>query len=357
VESHKRPLDMVEIARALPEMDFVMVGAPVDKRIVDRLVTENPPNLHYLGSVSDHLKKDLIRKCSVGVTTSVYEGFGWTPFEFLSKCRPVLARPLPVFKEIYGGALIYASNAAEFVEQLRALSKSGFQANIPRESIERFRSTYNFSKAALRASRVFGRSFTILGRDLPTDSEFVLGSYLVNWRLWKAFVDNGAHVAILSNGSKFSRQFGLLDRTTLVGRVLLPFRKKLHALEERDEPLDRARKILNLAVLSLEPLCFVQSYVKNRKAMPSPFIVASDESGLFAAIVLKRMLGKKIGFLVHDARFHSLIWTAGSLPVRVYYLLFSYCLGHADCVVVVSKATRAELCLFYPHPERVILLW
>lgn len=358
IESHKRPLDVLELASALPEMDFLMIGAPNDRRIVDRLVTAKLSNLQYLGSVSDRLKADLIRKCSVGITTSRYEGFGWTPFEFLAAHKPVLARPINVFKEIYGNSLIYASNAGEFTQHLRILYRTGFQFRIDKDAIQEFRNTYNFTRAASSILGEFGRSFTILARDLPLNSELIMGAYLVSWSLWRALVDRGDHVRIISDGSKFTTRFGLLGQTLLVGRSLMPLKTKHHALNESNNLHDKAcRKISNLILLLLEPLCFVEGYAKNRKAMPSGFILAGDESQLFAAVILKWMLDQKIVFLLHDARFYGFIWSSPSLLQRIWYLLFTHCLNYVDNVVVVSKTTRTELCTFYSHPERISLLW
>jgi glycosyltransferase involved in cell wall biosynthesis len=76
----KRPLQVIDIAKMIPEIDFVMIGWTEDKSIAARLEIEKPTNLYYLGVVSNDLKRDLIEKCSAGLTTSEYEGFGLTPF-------------------------------------------------------------------------------------------------------------------------------------------------------------------------------------------------------------------------------------------------------------------------------------
>src|SRR5208337_1006051 len=102
-----------------------------------------------------------------------YEGFGWTPFEFLAARKPVLALPLDVFKEVYGDSLIYASNVREFAQRLRILYRAGFRFKINREALQRFRDTYNFTRAASTMLGEFGRSLTILGRDLPPNSELI----------------------------------------------------------------------------------------------------------------------------------------------------------------------------------------
>ena len=163
---------------------------------------------------------------------------------------------------------------------------------------------------------------------------------------------------ILSNGSKFSTRFELFERTILVGRSLMPLKRRLRTLGESNNLHDKVfRRISKLILLLLEPFCFVEGYVKNRKAMLSGFLLTSDEPQLFAAVILKWMLGRKIVFLLHDAGFYGFIWSSPSLVQRIWYLLFTYCLNYVDNIVVVSKATLAELCTFYPHPERVSVLW
>jgi len=361
LQSHKRPLDMLEISEALPEMDFIMVGAPSDKQIVDRLVTEKPPNLHYLGSVSDHLKEDLIRKCSVGVTTSVYEGFGWTPLEFLSAGKPAVAYPLRVFREVYGDLVSYVQNVAGFIRLLREFYSRGFRMKIDAEAVEKVQNRYDFARAASRfIDQLSLESLVIFATDLPSQDllDGVLGFYLVEWQFWRSLLRTGICLQIYSNGTKFSSQFGIADRTLCVGRSLLLLKRHVYTLRQGATRLHRlVRKILYLSLLLLEPWYYVVAYIRNRKGVRTDFVLGGHPSTLFAAIVLKAIYGLRIAFLIHDAGFYRLIWESKSFAMRIHCLVFTYCLRYVDHVTVVSKATANEFSAFYQHREKIGLLW
>jgi hypothetical protein len=359
IELHKDPLKMIEIARAIPEMDFVMLGAPSNRSVVGQLMTEKPPNLYYVGPLSDQSKIDLIQRSSVGLTTSKNEGFGWVPFEFLTAGKPVLANRLSVFEEIYGDLLVYAHDVAGFVKQLRKLYDEDFKTNIDREAMQRFLTKYDFAKAASGLVKRFNvTSLTVFTRDLPVGSDAVFGLHLVNWKLLKSLVDSGVDVRIFSYGKKFCTMFGLTDRTREVGRFLLPLRRNMYLLERSTRSLDKVkRKILNLALLSLEPFSFLFSYIRNRSEAPSRFVIATDVSQVFAAIMLKCILRLRVACLIHDMIFAMPIWKGRSVVMKIYFLVFTHSLGYLDYISVVSKATLRELSLLCPRCNNVEVLW
>lgn len=356
---HKKPLDMLAIARALPEMEFIMVGAPADKRILNRLSTHTPRNLRYLGSVSDEFKEYLIRRCSVGLTTSEYEGFGWTPLEFLSAGKPVIAYPLQVFREVYGDLVTYANNVTGFIHRLKNLQRTRFRVEIDDRAVDRVRSRYDFSKAASRLiKRLNPQSLTILASDLPSDSSDVVGMYLVDWQLWKSLICSGINVQVHSNGAKFSKQFGLSDRTLCIGPNILFLRRRMLALRHDHTVFGRlTRQVLFLCLMLLEPCYYVTSYVRNRGGIQSDVVIGRQESTLFAAVLLKLIYHVRTELLVHDTDFYKLTWESRSLPLRLYYSAFVYCLRFLDQVTVVSKSTMNELLTFYPYREKISLLW
>ena len=356
----KSPLDVIHIAARIPEMDFVMLGWPYDKSIADRLMAEKPHNVYYLGSVSDALKKELIQKCSAGLTTSRYEGFGWTPFEFLTAGKPVLGYPLKVFKEIYGDLMIYADDVAGLITCLRELHGNKFKADINGVAIRDLKTRYDFSRAARKMVRTFRpESVFIFTPDVPIESDNITGFHLVNWRLWKSIKDEGIDLHILSSGWKFSRTHELAHWTSFVTGPLISFRMRLDTLEQTTTSLARLKKkLLNLTLLLLEPLCYVYFYIRQRKkAVSSVFVIATGTSQIFAAIVLKFLLRLKVACLIHDARFCTHITEWESFLMRCYYLFFTYCLRYVDHIMVVSKAVLEECLPLYPHHDRLMVIW
>jgi len=359
----KSPLEVIDIARAIPEMDFVMLGWGSDKLILNRLVTEKPSNLYYLGPVPDGLKCELIQKCSVGLTTSKYEGFGMTPLEFLVAGKPVLAYPLQVFKEIYGSLVTYVCNVAGFVSHLKSLYEKGFHASIKRSEINRLQDKYDLGKAVLRIIRQLKlRSLTIFAQDAPGGSDSISGFYQMQWRLWQMIRNNGIDLRILARGNKFSTKFSLADRTVQIGQSLLLMEDRISVLEQSTKLLDRMKsKLLEIGLTLLEPLCYVHGYIVRMGKASSKYVIAIGYSQIFAASILKFIFRFKLACVIFDARFcdvHALALEGRqSFPLRAYYLLFAFCLRCADRIMLVSQAIADELLSFYPHEDRLFVIW
>jgi hypothetical protein len=354
----KGPLDVIDIARALPAVDFVMIGYPYDRSILDRLLKEKTSNLHYLGCVSDRVKNDLIRWSSAGITTSKYEGFGWVPFEFLTANKPVLAYPLPVFREIYGHLIIYVDDVHAFVDQIRHLSRQAFKTKVEPGQIERLQTRWNLKSAASRIMNILNlTSLVIFSRDRPADSEMIAGADLVNWKLWRSMTDIGVEVQIFANGAKYTKQFDLASRTTQVCRQLTFVKKLRDASDKRMDPVNRGvLKVLDFALRLLEPACYVFSYLrKNRVA--SRYVLVDGESTVFAGLFVKLVFGSKLLCLIHDARFISYDYFTSSFPMKVYYRLFAHGLRYVDKIIVVSRTVLNELSRIGLGRDKIVLIW
>jgi hypothetical protein len=355
----KSPLEVIDIARMVPEMDFVMVGWSRDRSIANRLQAEKPANLYYLGTVPDDLKDELIKKCSVGLTTSKYEGFGMVPFEFLSAGKPVLAYPLEVFREVYGDLIIYADSIDEFAQRLRQLCSKRSSATVDADAVARGQARYDLAKAASRiVRRLDAKSLLVFTQDVSTGTDEIAGFYLLEWRLWKLLKESGIDLHIFANGGKFSTQFDLADRTTQVGRIVEHLRCHMKALEQSPKCLDIAkRRIIDLSIRILEPLCYVHRYIAKRKDVPSSAIIASGYSQVLGAIILKYLFGLKLVCLEHDARLYRYDWVRSSLLMKVYYLAYMYVLRHVDLIMLVSDTMRKEFLNYYPHEDRFMVIW
>jgi len=343
-------------------MDFKVIGSlsPRDKALLDRFLSEKPPNVYYLGPATGRLRQELVQQCSVGLTTSTRETFGWVPFEFITQGKPIIGPPLRSFKEIYGDLVIYATTTNGFIERLRELRKNRFRPNFGKDAILQLKNKYDLSKAAERIlESIRSDSLTIFTRDTSSRSTYIAGFHLVSWRLWKRIEEKGARLQIVSNGNKYAAVFHLESCATSVPNWILFLKDKMNSLEETTQPLELVhRKILRAITLLLEPLWFVFSYIGIRKRMRSEWILAEGDPQMLAAVLLKFVFGSKIACLLHDDPFYRTIWQREApLAIRIYNLVINTSLRKIDNIIVVSKMLQQELLNFYPHRERVIVMW
>jgi len=357
--SLKSPLELVDIARMVPQMDFVMVGWACDRSIADQLEAEKPANLYYLGAVPDNLKRELIGKCCVGLTTSKYEGFGLTPFEFLGAGKPVLAYPLEVFREVYGDLIIYAQDLDDFAQHLRQLYNKRFCAPVDTGAVARRQARYDLAEAASRiVRRLHARSLLIFTEDASIDQDAIAGYYLLQWRLWNLIRESGIDLHILANGRKFSTEFDLMDRTMQVGGLVELLRRRIETLRQSQKHLARVEgRVAYLLMRTLEPMCYVYRYIAERRDLPAKAIVATGYSQVFGGIIVKCIFGLRLACLVHDARLQRYTWARSSLFMKIYYLAYMHVLHHVDLIMLVSNTMRNELLNYYPYADRLMVIW
>ena len=351
----KSPLEIVEIAKMIPEMNFVMIGWPYDKAIVDRLEKEKTANVLYLGAVSEELKEELIEKCSVGLTTSKYEGFGLTPFEFLRAGKPVLAYPLEVFREVYGDLIIYVVSIDDFVKHLRRMCDKGFFGTVNADAVTKRLVRYDLAQAASRIVRRLGtKSLLIFTEDVSIGRDAIAGYYVLQWRLWKLIKESGVNMHILANGTKFSTEFNLVDRTTQTGSVVEYLRCLMEALNRRNR---RGGRVIDLVVRVLEPMCYVYQYIMKRKDMPSRVLIVTGYPRIFGGVIIKYLFGLKLVCLIHDMRLYKYGLVRSSFPVKVYLLALAHVLMHVDLIMLVSDTMRREFLNYYPYEDRLMVIW
>jgi len=356
----KSPLEVADIARMTPEMDFVMVGWSYDKSIADRLRMEKPANLYYVGPVANDVKRELIQKCCVGLTTSKYEGFGLTPSEFLYAGKPVLAYPLDVFREVYGDLVIYANTIDDFVKQLRHICSRPSYVAVDIEVVARRLAKYDLTAASSRILQRLGtRSLLVFTQDVPMNRKDIAGYYLLQWRLWELMRENEAELKIFANGQKYSREFHLADSTIQVGSLVEYLRCHMEARDYSPRFLDRVeRKILDLSIRILEPLSYVHRYTARRRDIPSTVIIATGCGQILGGIIVKYLFGLKLVCLVHDMRLNRYEWARSSFPMKIYNLAYTHALLHADLIMLVSDTMRREFLNYYPyHDDRLMVIW
>ena len=74
-----------------------------------------------LGPVDDDVLPALVAEARALAFVSTKEGFGLAAMEALAASTPVVARDLPVIREVFGDAVLYASTPAEIAAQLDAV--------------------------------------------------------------------------------------------------------------------------------------------------------------------------------------------------------------------------------------------
>ena len=356
LQTLKGPLEVIEIARAIPEIDFVMIGSRFDTASslsIFRRLTEKKSNVHYLGVVSDKLKNDLILKCIAGITTSKYEGFGWVPFEFLTADRPILAYPLDVFREIYGSLITYADDVSSFIGCLAELRDNPHKFEIDPRAVARLRRRYCFSRAASNLVKSLAiKSLVIFTRDEPKHSSTILGCDLVNWNMWHRIHATGVPLHIFAPGTMYSSRFGLTRQTTHFRGWSLR-----HGRVARfGSTVAWMRDFVNILAA---PMSYLYWFARKHPSTASDYVAASGVSTLPAALIVKFLFGSKLLGIVHDVRemYGGYEYNRASFLTRIYLRVYTYSVGRADCIVVFSRTMREALTRVFPEHRKIVLAW
>lgn len=130
IEPRKGRIDLVEafaVLRArVPGLSLVFAGgetlfdyrnyrAEFDRRAHDLGVEPV-----VLGAVADDVLPPLVAACDVFAFPSTKEGFGLAAMEALAAGRPVVARDLPILREVFGETVRYATDPADLADHLAA---------------------------------------------------------------------------------------------------------------------------------------------------------------------------------------------------------------------------------------------
>jgi len=131
IEPRKGTLDLVEafalLRRDHPDLALVLAGGETlfdyrDYRArVDTVVAERGLNPVEVGVVPDDDLPALVAGASAMAFVSTKEGFGLAAMESLAAGVPVVARDLPVLREVYGGTVAYAASPTSIARALAAV--------------------------------------------------------------------------------------------------------------------------------------------------------------------------------------------------------------------------------------------
>ena len=103
---HKNLKWIYEYATKHPSEIFAISGASYG-RIFGKIDMLVPPNVRFLGYLSDSDVKSLMQNCKAFLFPSFYEGFGIPPLEAMSTGCPVVVSDIPVMHEIFGESVHY----------------------------------------------------------------------------------------------------------------------------------------------------------------------------------------------------------------------------------------------------------
>ncbi|MBV7362902.1 glycosyltransferase [Actinomycetaceae bacterium TAE3-ERU4] len=130
VQSRKGIKTFVEVARRLPQIQFVWAGGFSFGKITEGykelhdLVENSPQNLKFLGIVEREEMPHLYSVCDLMFLPSYAELFPMTILEASSCGAPVLLRDLDIYDAILGKGYCKGNNIATFVSQINDLSKN-----------------------------------------------------------------------------------------------------------------------------------------------------------------------------------------------------------------------------------------
>ncbi|MCW2694703.1 MAG: hypothetical protein JWM67_3307 [Mycobacterium sp.] len=130
IEPRKGTLDLVEamalVRRAAPDLALVVAGGETlfDYRPYRAAVEAKAAELGVrpvvLGPVDHAALPSLVAAADVFAFPSTKEGFGLAAMEALAAGVPVVARDLPVLREVFGGSVRYGSDPATLADALLA---------------------------------------------------------------------------------------------------------------------------------------------------------------------------------------------------------------------------------------------
>lgn len=130
IQPRKGIADFAEVARAVPEADFVWVGGRpfgiVSAGIgeMNRLMASPPANLRFAGMVDHERMPAVYNAADILLFPSFQENCPYAPMEAASCGLPVVFRDLPEYRALYPSRWLATANAGEMARAVRRLLAS-----------------------------------------------------------------------------------------------------------------------------------------------------------------------------------------------------------------------------------------
>lgn len=128
LQTRKGVKDFVEVAKMLPDIEFIWAGGFSFKKITDgyneiKKVTENPPsNVKFLGIVPREEMNNIYNMADVMFLPSYEELFPMTVLESANCKLPILLRDIELYKGILEGYYLKGKSNIEFKNEIIKLS-------------------------------------------------------------------------------------------------------------------------------------------------------------------------------------------------------------------------------------------
>ena len=129
LQKRKGVLDFIQIADALPHIQFIWAGdfsfgkISSDYDLIKKAVADPPKNVKFLGLV-DHNKMNLLyNACDMMLLPSYEELFPMTILEAMNCHKPILVRHLDIYDNILFDYVQYANTNDDFVHYIKRLSE------------------------------------------------------------------------------------------------------------------------------------------------------------------------------------------------------------------------------------------
>ncbi|MBK1809282.1 glycosyltransferase family 4 protein [Clostridium sp. YIM B02505] len=120
VQTRKGVMDFIEVAKTLPDIQFIWAGGFSFGSITDgykelKKVIENPPsNVKFLGIVERSKMNDIYNICDLMFLPSYNELFPMSILEAMALKTPILLRDLDIYKNILFDSYLKGNSNAEF---------------------------------------------------------------------------------------------------------------------------------------------------------------------------------------------------------------------------------------------------
>ncbi len=127
LQIRKGILDFIEVAKKMPDVQFIWAGGFSFKKISDgyeqikEIVKDPPPNVKFLGIIPREDMNNLYNIADVMFLASYEELFPMTILESANCKKPILLRDIDLYKGILDGYYLKGNNVEEFVNQITKL--------------------------------------------------------------------------------------------------------------------------------------------------------------------------------------------------------------------------------------------
>jgi glycosyltransferase involved in cell wall biosynthesis len=151
LSSEKAPRDIVEIAKLMPEYNFVLGGEGPQLPWIQK---NAPKNLKLVGRMSQALLKSAYSSCAFLIHPALVEMFGYSVIEAMSFGKPVIVRDIPGFKFLGDSVLRYKTyddlrdRVKSLMESKSLILKSGKKALLKVEE-------FDYNKIGARFEKVY----------------------------------------------------------------------------------------------------------------------------------------------------------------------------------------------------------